>query len=233
MPEYHCLAPDLPGSGLRARTSSFTVKGAADEMAALIRAQARDARAHVVGLSLGAQVGLQLVADHPSVVSSAFLSGPLVLPKVTPLAALEPLLRPLNTLNLSLYAPFRNLAPLVRANMRAANIPERFLEPFKADTNARTVPGLLRTLEEYGKFRVPESLPACAVPMLALATENEPSIIHDSAREIARVAGNARACFVAGAAHTWNLGSPGLFTATLRAWLRDAELPGAVSNLEP
>jgi pimeloyl-ACP methyl ester carboxylesterase len=233
LPEFHCLAPDMPGHGLRARDSRFTVRGATEEMAELIRARGRNGKAHIVGLSLGAQVALQLAADHPHLVSSAFLSGALVLPRAkSPLSMLEPALGPFSTILLASYMPLRNFEFSIRSNMKASNIPERFIEPFKEDTRLRSLPGLLGVLEEYGRYRIPTSLPTSSTPILALSTENEPDLLDESARAIERTARNARAYRVSGAMHTWNLGNPGLFTATLRAWLMGVELPKAVSKLE-
>jgi pimeloyl-ACP methyl ester carboxylesterase len=65
---YRCLVPDLPGHGSSRSADPFTMRGAADAVGALIRARAPAGRAHVVGLSLGAQVGIELLATSPSVV---------------------------------------------------------------------------------------------------------------------------------------------------------------------
>jgi pimeloyl-ACP methyl ester carboxylesterase len=233
LPEYHCIAPDLPGHGLRAATSAFTMRGAVEDASELIQSRARGGKAHVVGLSLGAQVGLQLVSDCPHLVRSAFLSGPLVLPRVSPVVLLEPLVLPLSSALLALYMPFRNLKPVLHANMWATNIPKRFERPFSEDVRLRSVSGLMQTLEEYGRFRLPKKLHDVDVPTLMLVGEREPPIMHDSARAVVQAFPKSRGYRVARMEHTWNLGHSGLFTATLRAWLGRAELPEALTPLEP
>ena len=64
LPDYHCLAPDLPGHGasrsLRWRRRADT----AELVASLIEAEATGGRAHVVGLSLGGSVALELLATR-------------------------------------------------------------------------------------------------------------------------------------------------------------------------
>ncbi|KXJ96260.1 Alpha/Beta hydrolase protein [Microdochium bolleyi] len=74
--QFHILVPDLPQhSQSRATAPHFTLPGAADAVAHLIRQHARSGRAHVVGLSLGGFIGQLLVRRHPDVVSSLFVTG--------------------------------------------------------------------------------------------------------------------------------------------------------------
>ena len=44
-------------------------------LAEVIRERARDVKAHVVGLSLGAHVALGLTCQHPELVNAVFISG--------------------------------------------------------------------------------------------------------------------------------------------------------------
>ncbi|KAJ1330830.1 3-oxoadipate enol-lactonase [Microdochium nivale] len=71
---FHILVPDLPQHG-RSRATHFTLAGAADAVAGLIRSRARQGRAHVVGLSLGGFVGQMLVRRHADVARTLFATG--------------------------------------------------------------------------------------------------------------------------------------------------------------
>lgn len=73
---HHMILVDLPRhTGSRA-IAPFTLPAAADLVAATIRAHAHDGgRAHVVGLSLGGFTALELVARHPEVALSCFVTG--------------------------------------------------------------------------------------------------------------------------------------------------------------
>jgi len=59
---FRVLAPDLPGHGKSA--GPFTVTGAVTAMADALSRSCGDEPAHLVGLSLGARVGLKLAADR-------------------------------------------------------------------------------------------------------------------------------------------------------------------------
>lgn len=77
---YHILVPDLPchskSRDVCAR-EDFSFELCADHVAELIRTRAHDGRAHVVGLSAGGFVAMELLRRHPELVAgrSAFISG--------------------------------------------------------------------------------------------------------------------------------------------------------------
>ena len=58
--DYHLLVPDLPEHGQSRAIPPFALPDAATQVAELIRTKAHAGRAHVVGLSLGAQTTVQL-----------------------------------------------------------------------------------------------------------------------------------------------------------------------------
>ena len=63
-PDYHLLVPDLPEHGRSLAEAPFTFPDAAARIADLIRDRGHDGRAHVIGLSLGAQTAIQLLASR-------------------------------------------------------------------------------------------------------------------------------------------------------------------------
>lgn len=76
--EYHLLVPDLPchsRSQHVCRQDEFSVALCADLVADLIRTRAHDGHAHVVGLSTGGFVAMDMVRRHPGVVRSAMVAG--------------------------------------------------------------------------------------------------------------------------------------------------------------
>ena len=78
MQEYHCLVPDLTGFGKSFEQGPFEVDRAADAVGELVRSRVGSGRAHVVGLSLGTQVGVQLTAAEPKLVDRAVLCGTVI-----------------------------------------------------------------------------------------------------------------------------------------------------------
>jgi pimeloyl-ACP methyl ester carboxylesterase len=76
--DYHLLVPDLPEHGRSAAVKPFTITGSVELVAELIRTQAHGGKAHIVGLSEGAQIGVALLAAAPELVDHAMLSSALV-----------------------------------------------------------------------------------------------------------------------------------------------------------
>ena len=72
---YHLLVPDLPGHGDSRHITPFSKPNAARLVAHLIRTKAKDRRAHIIGLSLGAHVAIELACSYPEVVDVVFVSG--------------------------------------------------------------------------------------------------------------------------------------------------------------
>ena len=105
MPEYHCLAPDLPGSGQSANITPLTLENSVEGLADLIRANVPSGRAAVVGLSIGADVSIGLFQQYPDVVEKAFLTG--TTPRLGRLTAS------------TFTAIIRILFPLVRRQLRS------------------------------------------------------------------------------------------------------------------
>lgn len=73
--DYHLLVIDAPGHSNSSHLLPATIPGASELVAALIRSHAHGGRAHVVGMSMGGFITLNLARRYPSLVLSAFATG--------------------------------------------------------------------------------------------------------------------------------------------------------------
>lgn len=77
IPSYHLLLPNLhlngetPESGER----RLSLPDTSDDIASLIRSHAKTSKVHVVGLSMGAHIALDLASRYPEVVDALIVSG--------------------------------------------------------------------------------------------------------------------------------------------------------------
>jgi pimeloyl-ACP methyl ester carboxylesterase len=217
--DYHCLVPDLPEHGTT-DAGEFTLVDAAQHVAELIHTRAHDGRAHLTGLSLGGQVGVALLGLAPQLADRAVLSGVLARPPGARPIMGAGLLGP----TLRLYAPFKNMPALIRANMRSLGVPEAYYEQFALDTRRATTASLARILAANLAFEIPSGLTRCQNPTLLLVGEKEPAEMKRSARALAGAMLGGTALMVRGAIHNWPLAQPALFLRVLRAWLTDQPL---------
>ncbi len=215
--DYHCLAPDLPEQGHSVDAGEFSMRAAVQAVAELIHTRAHEGRAHLVGLSLGAQVGAGVLAVAARLAGRSLLTGALTQPLLGA-GLIKPLMRA--------YAPVMNWEPLIRANFRQLGLPEEYYADFAADTRRTSAAALGRILTANLNFRVPPGLTRLTTPVLVLVGEREPRTMRRSARELSASMLGGQALMVGGQGHNWPLTAPELFQRTLRAWLNDAVLPG-------
>jgi pimeloyl-ACP methyl ester carboxylesterase len=220
--EYHLFVPDLPEHGQSANVTPMTLQNAAAQVAELIRTRAHGRRAHVVGLSLGAQTTIELLSQTPELIDRAVASGPLMRP-----------LPGIGTTNLmaKMYWPFRNMAWLVKWNMQGLGVPAEYFEEFCKDTAALTIDGFVRMTLANGNNHVPPNLHAVTVPTLLLVGEKELKIMKESVHDLLAVMPSAQGYVVSGAIHNWSMQLPELFTQTVQAWISNRGLPVQLTPL--
>ncbi|MEM8531538.1 MAG: alpha/beta hydrolase [Chloroflexota bacterium] len=215
--EFYCLAPDLPEHVHSAALKPFTLERAAAEIARLIRERVPGAQAHVVGLSIGAAVGLELLRTNPELVRRGILSG--TTPKLG--RGLVKMAELTNGPLLKLLTP-KQLATMT---MKSQNIPTAYHDIF-ADDLQHLNADLINNV--YGATAVSQ-LPQLPVPpTLVVVGEKEPGMSKKYARRISDSIQGVEGRLVKGVGHTWNLEAPLLFNDTIRAWLTEKPLPPAL-----
>lgn len=234
--DYHLLVPDLPGQG-RSTGQRFTMPRAADAIAALIRDRATDGTAHVVGLSEGAQVLIQLLATSCECVETAIVSSALVLPmKASSAMASESVLRWTYRTTMK---PLRNVDWWIRWNMSgAAGVPGEYFGDFRESFRTMTEDGFVDLMRANQTFRLPEPT-NCDRRVLAVCGAGEYDVMKRSTAAIAAAfpRGEAREVRLTGKRslaqqHNWNLNEPEVFTRMVRAWIEGTPLPPELVTLQ-
>ena len=159
MQQYRCLVPDLPHYGKSFEQGPFEMARAATAVAELIRSRVGSGRAHVVGFSLGAQVGLQLLATEPKLVDRAVLSGTVI--NTMPWVSQTQLL--LGTISRN-----GHIAGCLRRyrNARPAPIPAAKIGEYREDVRLITSGQLADVVVASAGFTLPEGLGKADSPTL-------------------------------------------------------------------
>jgi pimeloyl-ACP methyl ester carboxylesterase len=218
--DLHVVIPDLPGHG---RSNGRPWASMADTVAAVaevICSSSPLGRAHVVGLSLGGHVAVQLAADVPEVVESAIVSGVNVLPFPHPV---------MMRLGGLVMAPFLSSGPMLRANAKALGVPAEDFDDYRAAARSMR-PGTFRRVgAELMTFGVPAAAATSPCRLLAVAGENEHELILRSLPKLADGFPRGTARTAPGVGHAWVGQAPELFSAMVRAHVADVALPGGLS----
>ncbi len=217
--DYHCIVPDLPGHGKSAEVKPVTVQDAADEIIDIIKNKAKNGKAHLVGLSLGAQIVVQILGTAPEVVNHALISGTLARNS----QPTESFLKLLDNL-IALYLPDKDKTIRIMSYVRSYNIPKNLRSKFKESTYVIEPYSLDKILRETILFKMPDNLEHADVPVLVMRGEKDYRIINESALNLLNVLPNSKGAKALKVGHLWNMENPEMFNNVLRAWISDGDL---------
>lgn len=222
MREYRCLVPDLPQYGRSVGRGPFEIGRAADAVAALIRSRVDAGRVHVVGLSLGAQVGVQLLATVPDVVDRAVLCGTMVnaLPWVRPTQFL---------VKSSVRVAWSRRLLGRRWSARPANVPPARSGDYLRDSRLIEQPEFVDIVTASAGFTIPVGLDKTDSPTLFLSGAEETWFVRRSAAVLAQTMPKGIDRIAIAMGHTWPLCHPDLFSRTVLGWLTDTALPPEIT----
>ncbi len=215
--EFYCLAPDLPEHGHSRDLKPFDLDDAAQRVAEIIRLRVPGRKAHLVGLSLGGAVVLNIARLDPEVAGRMMVTG-----------TSARLGKFLGQLSLSSLWMLRFYKPetLAKQSAKQWGIPEAYLPLFQEDLMLGTSAEFNRTLiENLMRQELPERLPS---PMLVTVGEKETLPAKQAAQKLAKMYEQASGYMVPGVGHVWALQNPELFANTVKAWVTEHPLPDSL-----
>jgi pimeloyl-ACP methyl ester carboxylesterase len=219
MQRFRCLVPDLPQHGESSQGGPFEIGGAAAAVAEVIRSRVSAGRAHLVGYSLGAQVGVQLLATEPKLVDRAVLCAPII--NAMPYVRLTgPLL--------GAVARVSRFVTIQR-NGRYVRVPSANIDDDHEEVRLMTGPQVAPVVVASASFKLPEGLDQSDSPTLVLTGAKELPLIRRSAATIAQRMPNGVKGVAIGMRHDWLVRYPDLFSRTVDAWLGDTALPPEIT----
>ena len=218
---YRVLTPDLPGHG-RSRLEHRwpTVPGMAGAVDELLESLG-EADAHIVGLSLGGAVGLQLAVDYPSRVRS--------LTAVNTFARLRlgagGFRRGLDRSWLALTGHMDVVGERVAAGLFPGPELEAFRRAAAARLSGNSSRTYFRLLSSVARFDLRPRLGSIRAPTLVVAGEKDTTVTLSAKTELAVHIPNARLVIVPGSGHATPLDAVDAFNGLLLGFL--AEVDGA------
>ena len=222
MQQYRCLVPDLPHYGKSFEQGPFEMGRAATAVAELIRSRVDTGRAHVVGFSLGAQVGVQLLATEPKLVDRAVLCGTVI--NTMPFVQLTRRLLALPARN----TMYRRVVSRYR-NARHAGVPSAQIDEYREDVRLITSGQLADVIMASAGFTLPEGLYKSDSPTLFVTGGKELPVVRRWAAALAQQMPNGVDRVAIGMPHEWPTRYPDLFSRTVDGWLTDSALPPEIA----
>jgi pimeloyl-ACP methyl ester carboxylesterase len=209
--DFYCLAPDLPEQGKSAAVHPFTLADSARMTVEIIREKVASKKAHIVGLSLGGAVALELVRTVPEVVERVMVTGTS--------AGLGAFLGWITINSTWIYKMIPENMLLDMA-VKQFGIPEVYGSEFRED--------LIYGMKEAFTRNFTKALMNVQLPMsaklLVCVGEKETFVAKGDARKLVKQISGTQGVLVPNVGHVWNLENPALFTDTVRAWVNNQPL---------
>lgn len=230
--EYHLLLPDLPCHNRSMDVISrdeFTFELCADLVADLIRDRAHDARAHLVGVSLGGHIAQQMMTSYPHMLRSVFTSGAY---------PIKGFVKSSISKNPGFYYP--GLWAIVHspnAVHKASKIlgesasPE-FIEDLKrnlssrlAKANGRGLQHSTERIKSAGRSGIRMCLIAATNFDTVYEMEDALRLLREQSKSVGGTGEEFTAFVLEGGEHSWNLHWPHLFAQSVRCWVEQRPMP--------
>ncbi|KAK3389804.1 Alpha/Beta hydrolase protein [Podospora didyma] len=226
--DYHLLVVDANGHSGSAAIQPTDISSSADRVAALIRKHAKNEKAHLVGLSMGGFIALDLARRYPDLVQSIFVTGAHPFRGLFKWMAEHPsvvwyIMGAFEALPDSLYFGLARWRGMVRhEELRKETTENRRWE------TVRDVYGSLLAFgwDEVSGVNVPAAVVAGGKQDDVEATRMMGPLLRGEGGSE-----RSKAFVVRKAVHAWDLQFPELFAAGLRAWIEGGDMPGAFEEL--
>jgi pimeloyl-ACP methyl ester carboxylesterase len=217
--DFELILVDLPGHSRSKDVLPLTLENAANALFRLISTKAAGGRAHIVGLSLGGYIGLELARRYPQVVLSLFCTGCApdsgirrwVIRQASILSAVGIVGSKFS--NESMFwmpmgvEPYPELRKEFRKNQSMALL-----------TAGYTAVGAL-TLDDLAEIE------GVRIAIVAGARRDSVEDTRKAGIVLSRQTPECRAFVVKEAVHLWDLQLPELFAQGVRAWINGSGMP--------
>jgi len=218
--DYDCYNVDLPGHGGSNSIAWDSFNQAADCVVQLIAQEISDKPVYVVGMSLGAVVGLHLLARHPGLVERAVLTG----------AFAETPPRWQIMLQGRLMSALLPTGFGKRLFARMLQLPPEVMPAYQESIDAFSIPAFRRMIQEIANYQPLDNLESMGTPTLFVTGEKDIAINRNAVVQLAAQIPDAVGVYAPNVHHGWNGEDPDLFNRMTRAWIEGEALP---ENLIP
>jgi len=219
---HRCLAIDLPGNGESYTCEWQSLSNTADQIARTIHERAPASKAHIVGLSLGGYVALEVLANHPDVVNSVIVSG--VSTRPLPNQGFMRLLA-------GVMGKMTHWDPVIAFYAKMMQMPADVMPLYKRDSKRLSATTINRIYDELLGYHLPQELKARPHRLLGVAGDQEAPAIKVGLKDLASATQHSVAAIAPKAHHGWNGEHPQLFSDMIRAWVSDQTLPVELSRV--
>lgn len=206
--DYDILNVDLPGHGKNAAIPWTSLEATTDFIAKQIP---KPLQVHVVGISLGGHVALELAKRYPEKLLSVFISGITVKPM--------PFQFLLKVQSYFVQQNIQNKKALTKLARKYYHLPADKIPEFIANYQLLTRKTYETIAKEIMQFCLDETYGSINVPSLIVAGDQESKGILESVRIAPKTIPTTETKLIPNAPHAWPVQNAKQFNQVLRDWL--------------
>ena len=220
----HVLVPDLEGHGESIDEPFQSIGASADSVIRLIDEKSNGQKVTLVGLSLGAQIAVEIISRRPEIAGCALINSALTRPMPMTRKLLGPTLR----MSFGLIQN-RKFSKLQAAQLY---IDDRDFETYFEDSKKTTLESLTKILDANMSYTIPTGFRDASAHILLLVGAKEKSVMKKSTLDLLHANRRSEAYITPRIGHGVSLADPMLFNRILQAWMEASPLPVELKRLE-
>lgn len=214
--EYHCLVPTLQGHGDRSAETSFSIRENALEIIKLIEQKKGQKDVHIIGFSIGAQIGLEIVSLAPNSIKTAIINSAVVIPMKSMILFISPMIK--------MTFPLIKNKAFAKAQAKQLYMDGEYLEKYYEESLRINVETLINVLKENMAYSLPDDYSKSSARILVTAGEKEKGLVKKSARKIIEEIEHCEHFFVPHIGHGFPVAEPDLFNRVVEDWIMHQQL---------
>lgn len=214
--EYHCIVPTLAGHSSRNDETAFSIEKSAVELIELIESIKGDRPVHLIGFSIGAQIGLTMVSLKPRLFETAVINSALIIPQKS--------LLPFITPTVKLSFPLIKNRTFARMQAKELHMEGEWFEKYYEETLKIKKETLCTVLQENMSFTLPISFSESTTKMLVTVGEKEKGIMQKSADQITSANQNCCKLVIPCIGHGLPTALPSMFNKIVALWIEEQRI---------
>jgi pimeloyl-ACP methyl ester carboxylesterase len=213
---FHCVAPDFPGHGKSNRWEWTNINEVTEWIAEIIKKKC-NGKSHIVGISLGGAVGLNLINRYPELVDKAIIDGCSA--------------KPMKGAGLILFG-VALVSPFIRTNLlikfvsaiyeiKRGNADDNFIKDWKK-VKSRS---FRKCVRDANTLSLPDKVSHITSPVLFVSGEKEPEIMHRTHRIYSGLIPGSKCLYYPGKNHGWMSQDVQTHIDMCRYWFENEKVP--------
>lgn len=219
---YHCIVIDLPRCGVN-REREFSIDSFSDTLSKLIQKSVPNRRVHLIGVSVGAQVALQFVLNHSSLVESMMLNG---------VSILSQKVGKQHEIAYRVNHSIKNSNIGIKNSMLELGVPDTFEREFTKETLYSPIDHLYEVEREMVSFSMNHVNMSFKIPVMIAHGESEKKPVKRSVEQIATYFNYTQRVEIPDGRLYWMMEKPDTFVYMLRNWLEKKVMPEEEIDIE-